>query len=192
MAGSGWSIGKRNPPECHSRIRCLQMSSSLFDGRWASCREQSSDEHGRELDAVSVQCSGTFRGRLWRRAAPEIRRIRSTESRRAGCGSQEGRTMNEREQGQFHKHTLDGAGRKPKQDVNIAGGMVHAHVRDPLLATLPKEALEALARSYLHLRYFRCFSGRVWPTSAFLRSHRCGTDGEGTRTTCRSTFNRES
>jgi hypothetical protein len=38
--------------------------------------------------------------------------------------------------------------RKPKQDVNLAGGIVHAHVRDPYLALLPKEALEALARSY--------------------------------------------
>jgi|SRR6516164_5391045 hypothetical protein len=37
---------------------------------------------------------------------------------------------------------------KPKQDVNVAGGIVHAHVRDPHLAMLPKEALEALARSY--------------------------------------------
>jgi hypothetical protein len=27
-------------------------------------------------------------------------------------------------------------------------GIVHAHVRDPYLAMLPKEALEALARSY--------------------------------------------
>jgi len=35
-----------------------------------------------------------------------------------------------------------------KQDVNVAGGIVHAHVRDPFLASLPKEALEALARSY--------------------------------------------
>jgi hypothetical protein len=37
---------------------------------------------------------------------------------------------------------------KPKQDVNVAGGIVHAHVRDRFLAALPKEALEALARSY--------------------------------------------
>jgi hypothetical protein len=37
---------------------------------------------------------------------------------------------------------------KPKQDVNVAGGIVHAHVRDPLLAMLPKEALEALAQSH--------------------------------------------
>jgi hypothetical protein len=37
---------------------------------------------------------------------------------------------------------------KPKQDVNVAGGIVHAHVRDPLLASLPREALEALARTY--------------------------------------------
>ena len=37
---------------------------------------------------------------------------------------------------------------KPKQDVSVSGGLVHAHTRDPLLASLPKEALEALARSY--------------------------------------------
>jgi hypothetical protein len=37
---------------------------------------------------------------------------------------------------------------KPKQDVSVSGGLVHAHVRDPFLASLPKEALEALTRSY--------------------------------------------
>ena len=37
---------------------------------------------------------------------------------------------------------------KPKQDVSVSGGLVHAHVRDPRLAALPKEALEALARAY--------------------------------------------
>jgi hypothetical protein len=37
---------------------------------------------------------------------------------------------------------------KPKQDVSVSGGLVHAHTRDPLLASLPKEALEALSRSY--------------------------------------------
>ena len=37
---------------------------------------------------------------------------------------------------------------KPKQDVTVAGGIVHAHTRDPLLASLPKKALEMLARSY--------------------------------------------
>jgi hypothetical protein len=37
---------------------------------------------------------------------------------------------------------------KPKQDLSVSGGLVHAHVRDPFLATLPKEALEELARSY--------------------------------------------
>jgi hypothetical protein len=37
---------------------------------------------------------------------------------------------------------------KAKQDVNVSGGFVHAHVRDPHLALLPKEALESLARSY--------------------------------------------
>jgi hypothetical protein len=37
---------------------------------------------------------------------------------------------------------------KPKQDVSVSGGLVHTHTRDPFLASLPKEALEALARSY--------------------------------------------
>jgi hypothetical protein len=37
---------------------------------------------------------------------------------------------------------------KPKQDLTLSGGIVHAHTRDPFLASLPKEALEALARSY--------------------------------------------
>jgi hypothetical protein len=37
---------------------------------------------------------------------------------------------------------------KPKQDVSVSGGLIHAHTRDPFLAALPKEALEALARSY--------------------------------------------
>jgi hypothetical protein len=37
---------------------------------------------------------------------------------------------------------------KPKQDLSVSGGLVHTHVRDPLLSSLPKEALEALARSY--------------------------------------------
>jgi hypothetical protein len=37
---------------------------------------------------------------------------------------------------------------KPKQDLSVTGGVIHAHVRDPLLASLPKEALEALGRSY--------------------------------------------
>lgn len=36
----------------------------------------------------------------------------------------------------------------PPQDVSVSGGIVHAHTRDPFLASLPKEALEALARSY--------------------------------------------
>ena len=30
----------------------------------------------------------------------------------------------------------------------MSGGIVHAHTRDPFLASLPKEALEALARTY--------------------------------------------
>jgi hypothetical protein len=33
---------------------------------------------------------------------------------------------------------------KPKHDVSVSGGFVHAHIRDPLLASLPKEALEEL------------------------------------------------
>jgi hypothetical protein len=37
---------------------------------------------------------------------------------------------------------------KPKQDLTLSGGVVHAHTRDPFLASLPKEALEALSRSY--------------------------------------------
>jgi hypothetical protein len=37
---------------------------------------------------------------------------------------------------------------KPKQHLSVSGGLVHTHVRDPFLASLPKEALEALARSY--------------------------------------------
>ena len=35
----------------------------------------------------------------------------------------------------------------PKQDVSVSGAFVHAHVRDPLLASLPKEALEELWRA---------------------------------------------
>ena len=34
---------------------------------------------------------------------------------------------------------------KPKQDLSVTGGIVHAHTRDPLLASLPKEALEEMA-----------------------------------------------
>lgn len=37
---------------------------------------------------------------------------------------------------------------KPKQDVSVSGGLIHAHTRDPFLASLPKEALEQLTRSY--------------------------------------------
>jgi hypothetical protein len=37
---------------------------------------------------------------------------------------------------------------KPKQDLSVSGGLVHTHIRDPFLTSLPKEALEALARSY--------------------------------------------
>ena len=37
---------------------------------------------------------------------------------------------------------------KPKQDIGVSGGITHFHTRDPLLASLPKEAVEALARAY--------------------------------------------
>ena len=37
---------------------------------------------------------------------------------------------------------------KPKQEIGVSGGLVHAHTRDPRLAAMPKEALEALARVY--------------------------------------------
>jgi hypothetical protein len=37
---------------------------------------------------------------------------------------------------------------KPKQELGISGGLVHAHTRDPRLASLSNEALEALARAY--------------------------------------------
>jgi hypothetical protein len=37
---------------------------------------------------------------------------------------------------------------KPKQDVRVTGGIVHAHTRDPFLASLPNEAVEALLKSY--------------------------------------------
>jgi len=37
---------------------------------------------------------------------------------------------------------------KPKQEIGVSGGFVHAHVRDPRLAGMPKEALEALALAY--------------------------------------------
>jgi hypothetical protein len=37
---------------------------------------------------------------------------------------------------------------KPKQDLSVTGGIIHADVRDPRLDSLPKEALEALLRAY--------------------------------------------
>jgi hypothetical protein len=37
---------------------------------------------------------------------------------------------------------------KPKQDLSVSGGVLHVHTRDPRLTDLPKEAVEALARSY--------------------------------------------
>ena len=36
----------------------------------------------------------------------------------------------------------------PKLAQSVSGGIVHAHTRDPFLASLPKEALQALARTY--------------------------------------------
>lgn len=35
-----------------------------------------------------------------------------------------------------------------EQDVSVSGGLIHAHTRDPFLASLPKEALEQLTRAY--------------------------------------------
>ena len=37
---------------------------------------------------------------------------------------------------------------KPKQEIGVSGGLLHAHTRDPRLASLSKEALEELARAY--------------------------------------------
>jgi len=37
---------------------------------------------------------------------------------------------------------------KPKQEVGISGGLVHAHTRDPRLASLSNEALTELATAY--------------------------------------------
>ena len=37
---------------------------------------------------------------------------------------------------------------KPKQDIGLSGGIVHAHVRDPRLAALSKEELDELASAY--------------------------------------------
>jgi len=45
---------------------------------------------------------------------------------------------------------------KPKQDIGISGGMLHVHARDPLLASLPKEAFESLAHAPT-----KCSSGRL-------------------------------
>jgi hypothetical protein len=41
---------------------------------------------------------------------------------------------------------------KPKQDVSVSGGLIHARTRDPFLASLPKEAVEALARFFSVMR----------------------------------------
>ena len=37
---------------------------------------------------------------------------------------------------------------KAKQEIGVSGGLLHSHIRDPLLASLSKEALEELARAY--------------------------------------------
>jgi hypothetical protein len=37
---------------------------------------------------------------------------------------------------------------KPKQEMNVSGGVLRTHTRNPLLTSLPKEALEDLARKY--------------------------------------------
>ena len=52
---------------------------------------------------------------------------------------------------------------KPKQDVSVSDGIVHTHTRDPLLASLPKEALEELlhANNAITRRRPRCRPG--WP-----------------------------
>ena len=52
---------------------------------------------------------------------------------------------------------------KSKQDVSVSGGLVHAHTRDPFLASLPKDALEALARSYDDtLRFWQSMQRQSW------------------------------
>jgi hypothetical protein len=70
---------------------------------------------------------------------------------------------------------------KPKQDLSVTGGVIHAHVRDPLLAALPKEAL---ARSYDEVleKYAKpvllgCLPG--WPAKSnrIKQSHRSGRGG---------------
>jgi hypothetical protein len=40
---------------------------------------------------------------------------------------------------------------KPKQEIGVSGGLVHAHTRDPRLATLSNEALAELADAYDHV-----------------------------------------
>jgi hypothetical protein len=37
---------------------------------------------------------------------------------------------------------------KPKQEMSVSGGLLHAHTRDPRLTELSTEALEELARKY--------------------------------------------
>jgi hypothetical protein len=54
---------------------------------------------------------------------------------------------------------------KPKQDLSVTGGVIHAHVRDPLLASSLKEAL---ARSYDEvLARYACLPG--WPAKSQRR-----------------------
>jgi hypothetical protein len=64
---------------------------------------------------------------------------------------------------------------KPKQDVSVSGGIVHAHTRDPFLASLPKEALEALARTYDELLAKHVQNGaRPAKSSKIKPNHRSG------------------
>jgi hypothetical protein len=37
---------------------------------------------------------------------------------------------------------------KPKQEMSVAGGLLHTHTRDPRLTSLSTESLEELARKY--------------------------------------------
>jgi hypothetical protein len=64
---------------------------------------------------------------------------------------------------------------KPKQDLSVTGGVVQAHVRDPLLAALPKEALEVLARSY-GMRFWRSMPSQ-FPASWTVTLSNCDTNG---------------
>jgi len=50
----------------------------------------------------------------------------------------------------------------PKQEMTVAGGLLHTHTREPRLASLSNEALQELARKYDEvLANPRCGQGRV-------------------------------